>query len=98
MSWNLARLLKKDLLVFLFLNFEVFFAELVHLHELDFVGVLERRGKDPAVVEFPRGVLHVPAPPRLKKNAGLFARRWARRGLAPRYVFAGLRRAFGRPR
>src|SRR5687767_14807823 len=36
-------LLQKDFLILLLLYFVVFFAELIHLHELDLVGVGERR-------------------------------------------------------
>jgi hypothetical protein len=42
----------KDLLIFLLFGFEVFFAELVHLHELDLIGVLERQIDTLAVYEF----------------------------------------------
>src|ERR1041385_858241 len=47
-----ALLLEKDFLIFLFFGFEIFLAEAVHLHELDLIGIGERRVDALTVDEF----------------------------------------------
>src|SRR4249920_2745366 len=46
-----SRLLQKNLLIFFLLNLVVFFAKLIHLHELDFVRIGERRVDASAIDE-----------------------------------------------